>query len=85
MTGRVLAEIAIKSWAILWLAVGAIFMGYFSPMAFSANVDWAPEMPERIRAIRHHNRVGIVNKGPTVAGRALENLVEPGGIEPPTS
>jgi hypothetical protein len=35
--------------AVFWLLVGAFYMGYLAPMAFSANPQWMPGMPAWIR------------------------------------
>jgi hypothetical protein len=35
--------------AIFWLGVSAVLVGYFAPMAFSADEQWVPSMPEVVR------------------------------------
>lgn len=37
--------------AIFWLAVGAVYIGVFAPLAFSKNPSMIPMMPERFRML----------------------------------
>ena len=34
--------------ALLWLVVGALFVGVLAPLAISAQVDWMPRMPQAV-------------------------------------
>jgi hypothetical protein len=35
--------------AVVWLAYAGLLVGYFAPLAFSADLGWTPSMPEIIR------------------------------------